>query len=446
MLSRIVKINKLAGLVVLVGILLLGHSMAFGATFYSGLTSPTGLAIHPSKRVLYVKSGTSGTVWKIPITTTGKAGSISVCTDQFNPTMDIDFDASGNLYGMAYIGGDSFLYRISSDCSVCSSKTTDSFNAFSGVAVEAPGLPTNRIFLDDLLGYTTAERLGYGLLNQYSCNQVFDVWDLGQPCGAFRFLIYRTSVADLVGSYGNTVASVNIGNASCSTLVTAPDLIQPNGLAEDTEGNLYIADTGAGKIIKRDILGNVKVIATGLSGPTGLAFDSVTGLLFVSESTAGRITALPVGIALSGKIKLRIKNISGQWGPIITAPPLTNTSPNTPAACVDESGNLYVFESKLDNYLYMSKRAPAGTWSAWTKLPGTMLTASSPTAVCEPGGTINLYARGLSDDKVYESIYTISSKTWGAWKTVLGQTTTPESPEATIDQAGNVYLLIRGMQ
>ena len=326
--------------------------------------------------------------------------------------------------------------------SVCSSWIYHA-NSFTGIAVEAPGLPTNRIFFGrqyygDYLDYIT--------LNLYSCDVDLPETQIGQSCGDFRFLLYRSTRDDLVGSYGNTVASVNIGNASCSTLVTAPDLVQPNGLAEDSEGNLFIADTGAGKIIKRDILGNIKVIATGLSGPTGLAFDSATGFLFISETTAGRITTMPVGKALSGRIKLRIKAAGGGWGSWITAPPQTFTSPNTPAACVDESGNLYVFASKIDNYIYMSKRTPGGTWSAWTKVPGTMQTASSPTAACEASGTISLYVRGLSDDKVYGSVYTVNTKQWGAWKSVSGTTATPENPETTIDQAGNVYLLIWGMQ
>lgn len=73
---------------------------ASAATFVSGLSTPTGIAIHPQQRVLYIKSGAGGTLWKVPILSNGSAGAISVVTDQFNPTSQISFDAAGNLYGI----------------------------------------------------------------------------------------------------------------------------------------------------------------------------------------------------------------------------------------------------------------------------------------------------------------------------------------------------------
>jgi hypothetical protein len=77
----------------------------------------------------------------------------------------------------------------------------------------------------------------------------------------------------------------------------------------------------------------------------------------------------------------------------------------------------------------MSKRTPAGAWSTWVKVPGNLKTVSTPTAV-HNNGKILLYVRGL-DDKVWESIYTISTKKWGAWRAVTG-IKTPESPEGDI--------------
>ena len=59
-------------------------SLAVSDTFVSGLSAPTGLAFHPRERSLYVKSGSSGTVWKVPLLLPAPpAGSVKVVTDQF---------------------------------------------------------------------------------------------------------------------------------------------------------------------------------------------------------------------------------------------------------------------------------------------------------------------------------------------------------------------------
>lgn len=416
--------------------LFLLSSVGFSATFVSGLSYPTGLSIHPNERSLYVNSGSSGTVWKIPIKAGGGAGTISVVTDQFDPPAGIVFDAAGNLYGVANGDEESSLYKVSAEGSVCNSYINGNSTTFLGIAIEAPGLSSNKLFVSEysnVIAYADLSSLNCQYSIQYSLNRI------GYTCGPFRYLLYRPNRADLVGSYGDKVVSVNIGSGSCSTLVSG--LVQPSGLAEDTKGNLYIADTGAGKIIKRDILGVTSEIVKGLSGPTGLFFDSETGLLFISETNAGRITAIPVDSELTGRIILKIKDASNQWSGALVAPGLK--SPNSPAACVDDSNILYVFATKEDEQLYMSKRTPAGAWSTWVKVPGNLKTVSTPTAV-HNNGKILLYVRGL-DDKVWESIYTISTKKWGAWRAVTG-IKTPESPEVTSDKSGNVYFLTRGVR
>lgn len=256
-------------------------------TFVSGLATPTGLAIHPNERSLYVKSGISGTVWKVPIQPYGTAGSIAVVTDQFQPVADIKFDAAGNLYGVSTDNYD--LWRLDSSGSVCSGNLFRNPQA-TGIAVETPGLSSNHLFFTEGSGASLIS----DILSSFQCKQYSSDKFINYSCGLFRFLLYRPSRADLVGSWGNTVSSVNINDASCTTLVS--NLAQPNGLAEDNKGNLYIADTGTGEIVKRTPQGQVVVIAEGLTSPTGLAFDSVTGFLFVSEATAGRITTLPADV------------------------------------------------------------------------------------------------------------------------------------------------------
>ena len=73
-------------------------------------------------------------------------------------------------------------------------------------------------------------------------------------------------------------------------------LKQPRGLAYDTSGNLYIADSGNGMIRRLGRNGFLtRVGAPGLNNPTALAFDS-EGELYVAESGAHRIRRLtPAG-------------------------------------------------------------------------------------------------------------------------------------------------------
>jgi sugar lactone lactonase YvrE len=405
-------------------------------SFISGLAAPTGLAIHPTERLLYVKSGTSGRVWSIPITQNGRAGNPSVATDSFTPDLNIVFDAAGNLYGLET--GTHNLYRLDSNNTVTSTVLSSNYlRAFnSGIAVEGPGLPSSRLFIAGN-EWHSAFYLGSVVINEVEPYQ--EVTRIGNTTGEFRFLLYRQGVGSIAGTKGDSLVNINASNGSCNVLLGG--LIQPNGIAEDRQGNLYVADSGSGQIFKLTTLGQQVEIAKNLVNPTGLVFDSETGLLLVSETGAGRITTLPVGMASSGKVALKIKDPTGKWGATVTAP--KGTSPNTPAACEDGTGNLYVFISKLDNTIAMNRRSPAGQWGKWANVSGTMRTSSSPSATYTDG-KILLYVRGL-DDKVWERIYNTGTKKWSAWKAVAGMTT-PANPEAVTDDSGNTYLIIRGMR
>ena len=420
---------------IILAFLIIFPPTGIAGTFVSGIATPTGLAIHPSERSLYVKSGSSGTVWKIPIKTDGNAGAIEVVTDQFNPALDIKFDASGNLYGITNLNDDAYLERIDSSGAVCSSMINYD-KPYSGIAIESPGLSTNRLFfnIEDYGGDLHALTL-----SSYTCSGWSNNSKIADTCGGFRFLLYRITRADLVGSYGGTVSSINTNSGSCTPLISS--LVQPNGLAEDNKGNLYVADTGAGKIIKRTSLGETVEIAQDLSGPTGLAYDAQTGLLFVSETSANRIVTLPIGVGLSGAISVGVRDPSGQWSKALHIP--KGSSPVQPAAALDSAGNLYVFIRKSDDMLYMNKQTPKGSWGTWTKVPGGVKSSSAPTAVAA-NGKILLYVRGF-DDRIWENAFSISTQRWGNWRIVKGFVT-PASPEVTADEDGNVHLLIREMR
>jgi sugar lactone lactonase YvrE len=403
------------------------------ATFVSGLAAPTGLAIHPQKRLLYVKSGAGGTVWKIPILAGGKAGPVAVVTDQFPPSSDIKFDAQGNLFGISHDNSYTYIYRLDSAGTVCYAYAYHS-PASPGIAVEAPGLSSSRLFFQ-MGGYY----LWSMTISTYACNSGLDPDYINNTCGSFGFLLHRPSRADLVGSLGSVVSSINMTNGQCTTLI--PNLAQPAGLAEDSLGNLYVADSGAGAIYKRTPTGTVTKIVQGLSSPTGLVYDAPNGFLYVAETGANRISYWPAGIAISGGIYLSVRSSTGTWANAVKLPGSIKT-PSSPAAVFDDKGNLYVFVQGADNAVWMIKRNTSKVWGAWAKVPNAS-TMSGPTAA-SAGNTIYLYRRGL-DDALY--LATLSSTgTWSAWTKVPGSLPTPTGSEAAEDSAGNQYLFFRGMK
>lgn len=81
---------------------------------------------------------------------------------------------------------------------------------------------------------------------------------------------------------------------------TYAQLNKPRGVAYDARGDLYIADSGSGRILKLSrggILTNVPVKAT-LSNPAGVAFDGDGGM-WIADAGNGRVI-LPDGTSVGG--------------------------------------------------------------------------------------------------------------------------------------------------
>lgn len=68
---------------------------------------------------------------------------------------------------------------------------------------------------------------------------------------------------------------------------------QPTGLASDEEGNLYVSDTGSGKVSRITPAGIVTTVAEGLEEPTGLCWKD--GILYIAETGGNRIRKVEDG-------------------------------------------------------------------------------------------------------------------------------------------------------
>ncbi|GFO54602.1 hypothetical protein GMSM_16090 [Geomonas sp. Red276] len=69
--------------------------------------------------------------------------------------------------------------------------------------------------------------------------------------------------------------------------------ISPIGLAEDASGRLYITDSEAGAVYRYDLAtGQLSLFMGKLARPTGIAYNSINHLLYISETTAHRVLAV----------------------------------------------------------------------------------------------------------------------------------------------------------
>jgi uncharacterized protein (TIGR03437 family) len=107
-------------------------------------------------------------------------------------------------------------------------------------------------------------------------------------------------------------------------------LFHPQGVLADTTGNLYIADTNHNRVIRVDSAGNIHTIAgTGsagddtsslpqLQGPTGLALDS-SGDLYIADTLNHRVRMLTAAGVISTIAGTGTSGFGGDGGPASSA-------------------------------------------------------------------------------------------------------------------------------
>ena len=158
---------------------------------------------------------------------------------------------------------------------------------------------------------------------------------------------------------GGTISTI-AGNGSSGYSgdggpATAAQLNYPQGLAVDGSGNLFIADTSGNRIRKVSANGTISTFAgTGtygssgddgpagnaqLASPMGVAVDG-SGNLYIAESGTGRVREV---IASGTIVALAGNNSYSYYGDGDLG---RNTIPRAPnALCVDNTGRLYVSDS-----------------------------------------------------------------------------------------------------
>ena len=175
-----------------------------------------------------------------------------------------------------------------------------------------------------------------------------------------------------------------------------------DALAFDVQGNLFVADTGRGKIVKVTP-GGVATDFAAIGKPNGLAFDA-TGNLFVSDENTGSIIKLtPTGG--SSPLPPGFSGLNGPFG-----------------LAFDRNGNLFVSEANAGT---ISKITPAGTKTMFAN------GLSSPEGLAFDSAG-NLYEVDFSSGQVFKFTPAVVKSTFAMG--LLG----PRN--IAIDQNGNVFV------
>ncbi len=80
------------------------------------------------------------------------------------------------------------------------------------------------------------------------------------------------------------------GGSNSATALPFTDLYDPSGVAVDTTGTVYVADSGNARVLKL-VAGSTtqtELPFTGISGPTGVAIDTA-GNVYVADTDHGRV-------------------------------------------------------------------------------------------------------------------------------------------------------------
>jgi uncharacterized protein (TIGR03437 family) len=208
---------------------------------------------------------------------------------------------------------------------------------------------------------------------------------------SYNHRVRKISTSGTVSTIAGTGACNYTGNNGPAVSAT---LCAPSGLAFDSSGNLYIADSYNSVIRRIDSLGKITTFAgtgnyadAGDNGPAssasfefpyGLVFDG-SGNLYVSDSDANRVRKINSGGTITAFAGTGKYGSTGDGG-LATAALL-----NTPQfLAADSSGNIYI----ADEYNYRVRKVTGGIMSTAAGLEtccGTGTNAAN-TFIGSPGG------------------------------------------------------------
>jgi sugar lactone lactonase YvrE len=158
------------------------------------------------------------------------------------------------------------------------------------------------------------------------------------PLGGYTITITASGGVSSPRSGFTVVSSAAGGIITTAAGQFFGSLSNPWGVAADSAGNVFFADSGHERIGRITPAGGVDIVKTGLSLPTDVATDSAGNLYILDYSQARILKVTPAGstTTFAGSIA---GDSSGDGGPATSAQLLAPTS-----VAVDSSGNVYIAE------------------------------------------------------------------------------------------------------
>ena len=386
--SKIRKVDTSGNINSIVGTGTPGFGGDNGAAISGQLNFPTGIALD-SGGALYIADALNRRIRKVSsnnINTIAGNGVLSYSGDggpataaQLNTPLGVALDSSGNLYIADTANNVVRKVAASGTITTFAGNGTAGFGGDGGAPASAqlngPQAlavdPNGNVYVSDTLN-ARVRRISGGVINTVAGNGTPGYGGDGAGAAAAQLNIPEGLAVDALGNlyiadFGNnrirkvtssgTITTVagngSIGYSGDGGSATSAQLTTPSGVAVDTSGNLYIADTGNNAV--RVVTGGVinTVAGNGLAGfsgdggpatlaqvgnPVGVAVDGA-GSIYVSDGSS-RVrkvysTGFIVTIGGSGA-----RGYSGDGG---TGPFATLSGPA--AITLAPSGNVYVADS-----------------------------------------------------------------------------------------------------
>jgi hypothetical protein len=241
---------------------------------------------------------------------------------------------------------------------------------------------------------------------------------------AAQFSVGSETINQSTGTFSIPVSISGTTQPVVSTF--ASGLVNPEGMAFDSAGNMYVANYSNNTVSKVTPAGVVSTFATGFSGPDGVAFDAA-GNLYVSNGTAGTVSkvtpggtvslfasgfSLPNGLAFDAAGNLYVANTSSSNGTVSKVTPGGTVSTfasgfaNAMALAFDATGNLYVSDHGTNTVSRVTSAGVVTTFASGFSSPdaltfdpaGNLYVAnpSGTVSVVTPAGLVSTFASGFN--------------------------------------------------
>ena len=154
---------------------------------------------------------------------------------------------------------------------------------------------------------------------------------------------------DGAGTITTVAGTGTRGNGGDGGPAIEAQLSSPKGVAVDSGGNLYIADTFNHQVRRVDPQGIISTVMSGLHTPRGLAVDSA-GNLYIAEPQRHRILRLDGAGTITTVAGTGASGSSGDGGPAVAAHLYLPRG-----VAVDGVGNLYIADTANDRIRWVDR-------------------------------------------------------------------------------------------